>query len=706
MGLVVGLLPPGRREWGQAMRAEFAAVEPGPGRWTFATSCLRAALWPGQLARAARYLVVVTAAVVLALANGTAGAMRVGVIGLGVFVPVALSWLGRQDALVGAVGPSPMARVARRLYLTVLAGCLVVGIETIAVTLPRYGGASTSAGAATGLTLLCVFLALYLALGFAATSAVQQVPAVTLVAGGVFGAAAGLAWCVLLPFDQTLSTPGAGWTAGYAVALAAVVVGLPATAAVLCVRRSGDRRQGVFAGAATSGLAGLMILAGGWATVWLVPALLDSPLLDKGPAWRPPDPVEQVITSYLAVLLIAPVLGALIGWLATIAVAGPAAPAEQSSRPVRGVRIAGVSGLAVAGLLVYPGMNAAAATDHTTFGQVGATSVVFSPAGGTLLTSNGDNTWILWNVADPTHPDRLATFNENVVYSPDGHALASRNVLWNLASSTRPRRTAQFAGGEPVTYSAGGTLLATHPTRATTTLWRVDDPRHPVRLGTLADGGDGVFTPDARTFIVGDDTTTTLWDVADPTRPARLAVLPGSSDRPLSPDGTTVATDTPAGIVLWDLTDRARPQRIGTLAGTTDPANPGYVSGRPVFSPNGHTVAVSNRDGAVTLFDTATGARTANLSPTPGSPNNNVQLGASNTLTTIAFTPDGRTLSVVTGNATVSIWNLTDPTRPVRTRILTRHTDGAGRIAFSPDGRTIAGAAVDAGNNITLWQLR
>jgi WD40 repeat protein len=284
--------------------------------------------------------------------------------------------------------------------------------------------------------------------------------------------------------------------------------------------------------------------------------------------------------------------------------------------------------------------------------------------------------------------------------------MASRDVLWNLTDPTRPTRTAQFDGGEPVAYNPAGTLLATHPTRTTTTLWRVGNGSRPARLGTFAESGGGVFTPDGRTFVADDDTITALWDVTDPARAVRLARLTGGGTRPLSPDGATLATRTDAGVMLWNLTDRARPRRIGILTGTTDPANPGGGTGQPVFAPDSHTIAVGSRDGAVALFDTATAAHISTLPPTPGSANNDVQIGASDTLTTIGFAPDGRTLSVITGNATLSVWDIADPTRPVRTRMLTRHTNGAGRIGFSPDTTTAASAAADGGNSITLWHLR
>jgi WD40 repeat protein len=258
-----------------------------------------------------------------------------------------------------------------------------------------------------------------------------------------------------------------------------------------------------------------------------------------------------------------------------------------------------------------------------------------------------------------------------------------------------------------VAYGAAGTLLATHPTRTTTTLWRVTDPGQPARLGTLPSGGGGVFFPDGRTYVAYAEDTTTLWDVRDPARPVRLAAVAGGGEGPLSPDGAVLATATTAGTVLWNVSDPAHPRRIGVLDGTTDPANPAdpVFDARPVFSPDSRTAAVGHGDGGVTLFDTATGALVAALPPTPDSPNNDVQIGASDTLTTVAFDPNGHTLSVITGNATVSVWTLDDRQAPVRTQILTRHTAGAGRVAFSPDATAIAGAATDGGNTITLWRL-
>jgi hypothetical protein len=78
--------------------------------------------------------------VALAVLSGATGVFRVEVIGLGLLGPGVLWRLEYRDAAVGAVGPSRTARMTRRLCLAVVAGCLAVGVGTMAVTLPRYRG--------------------------------------------------------------------------------------------------------------------------------------------------------------------------------------------------------------------------------------------------------------------------------------------------------------------------------------------------------------------------------------------------------------------------------------------------------------------------------------------------------------------------------------------------------------------------------------
>jgi WD40 repeat protein/transcriptional regulator with XRE-family HTH domain len=344
------------------------------------------------------------------------------------------------------------------------------------------------------------------------------------------------------------------------------------------------------------------------------------------------------------------------------------------------VAAAGEKGVVRLWTVPAPGHGGATRLADLTAGDGGATlfATALAPNRRVLAAAGGDHKVYLWDVSTPGKP------------APIGTALTGpQNTVYALA------------------FSPDGSVLAAGSADGTVRLWSLTDPGHPQELATIADSGGYVqavaFSPDGSLLAAaGVDRTARLWDVRQPTQPkpwrgpmpyrggSGVQVTGAASTifgMTFSPDGHTLAGSTKDGtVLLWRLDQLSRaaltasPAVTPTLAPWSTLTGPGNWVNGVAFSPDGTQLAAASSDGKVWIWDAAAGRLRAQL-PHPA-PVTAVSWHGADALFTSCADGDVRR------------WSLPAPTLGM--------TGSVYSVSFSRDGRRLSAATT---GEAMMWDV-
>jgi WD40 repeat protein len=296
--------------------------------------------------------------------------------------------------------------------------------------------------------------------------------------------------------------------------------------------------------------------------------------------------------------------------------------------------------------------------------DVEITALACAPDGRVLALARRDRTIRLVEVATGKEFHRLQGLEEparSLAFCPNGKGLAAAAFksdslqVWDPSTGKQLRR---LSGGGQVAYTPDGALLCRGEGGR---IWLFDSSGRRVRgIGTPIDKGQPSHAPvfvlsaDGKTVAATDGTDTLqLWEAATGKERSRLPFPDRAAMLAFSPDGRTLASGGPQDLLrVWDLAagkDKVLPL---PLPPRFDPLEDKLGPDALAYSPT--SALLASADGKVVrLWDPRTGRELSNFR------------GHQETVTALAFAPDGKTLFSASADTTVLCWDTAARLRPV-----------------------------------------
>ena len=352
-------------------------------------------------------------------------------------------------------------------------------------------------------------------------------------------------------------------------------------------------------------------------------------------------------------------------------------------------------------------------------------SMVSHPGGKTLASGGFDSKIVLWNISQEATPalwQERISFDEgiaDIAYSPKNDLLAigygnSKIDLWDVSDQTnlgsvalknipsgQPVIKVAFSPDENTLASMGGARRNFIPT---VFIWKLaniehNGPQHLFELNT-----SDYFVVDGNYVLAGETNgnntlSTYLWDLSNPAGPAKRDRLDSAAcptkDTSTTPNSEIIAVAS-CSIQLWDFSPGAPPHVISNLT----PYDPQSVS----FSWDGKMLASGNGDNSVMLWSVSTSRDGSNNVTLNTNLLNQIDVAHFRSVTSVAFSSDGRTLATGGEDQTINLWDIADPSNPVKKYSLRGNSDAIlnGGIYLLANKKILVSASQ---NEVIFWDI-